>query len=227
MLFNELTRALLLLLPAGILTWLFTHRAFPQRLWAGAFLAYVWQFQVRLLLFALGVQSGFWKFSVTISTLYGVPVDMLIGTSLLFGPLVTVYRPQLPVLLLVLADFLFILTVLPIHLIEPLATAWLFALSLLAVIPGISLARWTANDSHLYARAVLQPISWTILLLWLFPSIVFESSDESWSLLLERPWYVNLIYAMPLLIPALLLANALYEFAVRGQGTAFPYDPPI
>jgi protein-S-isoprenylcysteine O-methyltransferase Ste14 len=226
MLFSEFTRALLLLLPAGILTWLFTHRAYPQRLWAGAFLAYVWQFQVRLLLFALGVQLGIWQFSVAASTLYGVPVDMLIGTSLLFGPLMAMLRPKLPVILLVFADFFVMLIFLPMHLLGPLAAGWLFALSHLAVVPGILLARWTAEDSHLYARAVLQPVSWIILLLWLFPSIVFESSGGSWAQLLERPWHINLVYAIPLLIPTLLLANALYEFAVRGRGTAFPYDPP-
>lgn len=226
MLYSELSRALLLLLPAALLAWLFVHRDYSQRLWAGALLACVWQFQLRLLAFALAVRLGLFGFAPSAPALYGVPFDMLLGLSLLSGPLVVIRLPRTPTLLWVLPDFALTLFLLPVQLNDPLAAPWLLAVSHFAVLPGLALGRWTAADTRLYARAALQALGWAVLLLWLFPSLVFASSGDSWAALLDRPWQLNTLYAAPLLIPALLLASALYEFAVRGGGTAFPYDPP-
>jgi len=60
----------------------------------------------------------------------------------------------------------------------------------------------------------------------MFPSTVFSLTTDSWDGILQRDLITTFIYLLPLVVPAYLLISALYQFAVEGNGTAFPYDPP-
>ena len=221
----NLIRMLLIMLPAVVLTYQFVHREHSLMRWVGALFAHIWQFQWRMILLATGVQLSWWHFQVTDIVLYGVPADMLLGCGLLLGVLPRIIAPKLPLLMLVVADVVLMLWVLPLEY-SANKTPYLLGISLLVIVPSHLLARWTERDQHIYLRSLLQNIGWSVLLLWLFPSIVFNLTDDSWQPLLQRSIGLNTLYLLPMLIPAVLLLDALYEFAKHGKGTAFPYDAP-
>jgi len=93
-------------------------------------------------------------------------------------------------------------------------------------IPGQLLARWTARDQHLPARAVLQMIAFAGLVMLIVPVAAIEGSNAQWINPLERPlWQLSMIVQL-LAVPGVLGVSALQEFVERGEGTPVPFDPP-
>lgn len=236
----DVFRALIVLIPAVALAYQFTKNVLVIKRWVGALFAFIWQFQWRLILFAGGVQLDLWHFDTNQVLLYGVPVDIMFGASLLLGalPVVLSYRVadkktwlRVFIPLLVIADIVLVFLFLP-QLINKNNIAVLILLSILVVAPSQLLAQWTAQSERLYLRSILQNTNWAILLLWLFPSVLFELStafklsSNSWGVLLSRNTLTNILYLLPMLIPATLLCDSLYRFAKDGGGTGFPYDAP-
>lgn len=221
----DLFRMLIVMIPAVVLTHQFIHREHQLIRWVGALFAHIWQFQWRLILFASGIQLGLWTFSATSVLLYGVPTDIILGCGLLLGVLPRVIAPHWPISLLLLLDLLLTLTLLPLSYTFA-SIPFLVLVSAIVIIPSQLLARWTEQSSHIVGRSILQNSAWTILLLWLFPSILFNLTSDSWTALLQRPIFETLLYLTPIVLPAALLLNALYVFAKQGNGTAFPYDAP-
>lgn len=82
------------------------------------------------------------------------------------------------------------------------------------LIPGLLLGRWTARLEHLNARATLQTIAFTGLLLFVVPSLVFTITGESWSPLLERPRW-QLVLAVLAIAPAGAMAVSRYGSSPR------------
>ena len=223
---TELVRILLILGPTSLVVWYFVFRHYGERLWAGVLLSYAWQFQWRTLLYAAGVSLGLWQFGYNEFTLYGVPLDLVFGMSVLTGPVVILALPRVPVFWIALLDIVLLNTLLPVSTHSFSASLILSAVSLFTVMPGIWLGRWTSTDTHLLKRAALQPLAWTLLLFWLFPSLFFQITGDSWSVVFIRELWFNGLLLLPMCLPAALIGSALYEFAVRGGGTGFPYDPP-
>ena len=224
-----LQQAVLLLAPAATWALLLVSRRYSARAYAGSFLAYVWQFQASLLLNILLLRSGAWSFTSGHQLLFGVPIDLVAGQAILLG--------AVNALLLRRFGFAvrFAVAVATLALIYSQSSMivigfafWpgLGALACLAVAPSLKLAEWTEGGRHVVARSVLQSASWVCMLFWLFPSAVFLNTGHSWQTFLERALWVNALYLAPLLIPAVILVSALRQFAVEGDGTAFPYDPP-
>ena len=222
---DNIIRMSLVMIPAIILTYQFVHQKHSLSRWVGALFSHIWQFQWRILLFAIGIQFSWWHFQTEDMLLIGVPTDIILGCGLLLGVLPRIIMPSVPLLYLVLVDLLLTLFVLPLSYSMDKAL-YLLLLSWLVITPSHLLARWTERDEHIYLRSILQNISWGILLLWLFPSIVFNLTNDSWQPFLQRAWWLNLVFLLPMIIPAILITNALYEFAKHGNGTAFPYDAP-
>lgn len=223
-------RPVLLMVPALVLVLSLGLKTQPTAVRAGAFLAYVWQFQARLILNIVALQMGFWQFEVTGSLIYGVPVDIIIGQSLLFGPIVVLWgMSRHPVFMTMLAVTLDVFIITNVPALYSAGHDWILAvlvINLLAVIPSLLLGESTASNTKLRLRALMQAIGWICLLAWLFPSLVFENGFGSWSKFLDRSILLNLLYLSPLLAPGWILGRALYEFTAKGEGTAFPYDPP-
>lgn len=221
----ECLRAMVVLLPAGLLVWHFTYRRYATRVWAGVLLAYMWQLQWRMVLYASGVGLGLWQFRASDIALYGVPVDMVLGTSLALGALSALGVLRLGLVVVIALDAIWVGFIL----LES-ASVWAYALMLLVsfvvIAPSLWLARWTSSDRHLYWRAALQPLCWVLLYLWFFPSVFFQITGDSWSTFLSRPLWLNALFLLILSVPGGMIVSALYVFAVYGEGTGFPYDPP-
>ena len=94
------------------------------------------------------------------------------------------------------------------------------------VLPSLVLGKITLEKRLVIVRNALQSIMWLSLLMWFIPSLIFSVTAESWNAFLDRPMHTNVIFLLPLLVPAVILGSAVKEFAMNGNGTAFPFDPP-
>lgn len=160
----------------------------------------------------------------------GMPVDLWLAWAALWGALPVLYRRVLP--LPIAMGILLWLDVTALQLLHPLVQLernWLAAelVSLLTIaLPAALVGRWTADQRHLYARVALQLVVFAGATLWLLPTVAFEYGDGAWANLTDLPSWALLAVAQGaflLSVPALL---AVYEFAVRGNGTPYPWDPP-
>lgn len=222
-------QAALLLLPATTWVALFVGRRYSTREYSGSFLAYVWQFQASLLLNVVLRNTGAWDFRSGGPLFLGVPIDLMMGQGILLGGVnaLLLRRVRFAVQFAVaVAALVLVYCLSPIVISWPVFGLGLAAISLLVVAPALKLAEWTADDRRVLMRSLLQSANWVCLLFWLFPSAVLWNSGGSWQPFLGRAAWINALYLMPMLIPAGLVANALRQFAVEGEGTAFPYDPP-
>lgn len=224
-----LQKALLLLIPTAAWIYLFLSRAYSIREYSGSFLAYVWQMQASLLLNIALSANGFWQFAPSEHLFYGVPVDILIGQSVALGAVNFLVLRKYSFVVqwaLAVAALCFLYGQSSIVVTQPSWWIGVAGLSIFSIAPSLLLANWTANDTHIYLRSGMQSLSWACLLLWFFPSSVFQHTDHSWEPFLNRLLWVNALYIAPLILPAVMLLSALRQFALEGDGTAFPYDPP-
>ncbi|GAA1564052.1 hypothetical protein GCM10009789_16530 [Kribbella sancticallisti] len=178
----------------------------------------------------VAMAAGWWRYEVPHGVFVGVPLDLWLGWALLWGPVPLLVRHRVPVWVVVLSCGWLDVLVMPrldglVHLNHHWLYGELVAL-VLAVVPAVLLGRWTVDRSRLTGRVILQLVTFTGLLLWLIPSAVMAQGDGDWNHLVEDPvWRVSIILQLMALaaVPAL---SAVVEFAVRGRGTPYPWDPP-
>jgi hypothetical protein len=224
----ELQKAVLLLLPVFMWVAQTASRRYSTREYAGAFLAFVWQFQASLILNIIFLRLGFWKFAPTDALLLGVPVDVMLGQTILLGPVIFLILRKISIYWKIIFSCLLLYGLFNTSIVMLQSYAWcgVISIMLMSIVPSLLIAEWTTTETHLYLRTILQSLSWASVLLWLFPSMIFQATDSSWAALLDRSIWKNFFYLLPLCIPAFILLSALKQFAVEGLGTAFPYDPP-
>ena len=225
-----LVRAMCLFVPTGAVLGLVVWRRPDVRTATGAFLASVWCFVALAALHGASRYFDWWHYQAEGGLFLGMPVDLLLGWSLLWGAIPLLTAPRAP-LVLVAAALLW-LDLLTVPLLGPLVTLredWLIgetAALAVCVIPAQFLGRWTREDRCLPGRAALQMVCFGGLMLWLLPTFTLERTGGSWKPLLDLPrWQLSLI-AQLLLAPAILGVSALQEFVQRGGGTPIPLDPP-
>ena len=223
----EAAKALLLLGAAAL--WLsvvlFGRRRISEN--AAAVLSSGWLFTSFAGLGATGVLPGTVSDAATPS-LGGVPVTLLLTVAAAAGPLVVYAGQRLHWAARSLIAWVvsFGLAALYLESASDMDAKLGLLLLLVVTAPAHALAAWTAEDSHVGARSVLQGLMWTGLLLWVFPSIALVAEDRDWSFFLARTPREHLLWLAPLAAPAALIIAALWQFAREGGGTGFPYDPP-
>lgn len=221
-------RWLCLMVPIGLAVVLWRR---PSRRLAGtALLSFLAAFVGIGVANQLALAAGWWRFEVPHGLFLDVPLDLWLGWAILWGPVPLLVRHRLPVWVVVLVCGWLDVLLMPrldglVHLNHNWLYGELVALAL-AVLPAVLLGRWTVDRRHLTGRVLLQLATFTGLMLWLLPSAVMARGDGQWSHLVEDPvWRVSIILQLMALaaVPAL---SAMVEFAVRGRGTPYPWDPP-
>ncbi|MDH5368580.1 MAG: hypothetical protein OEW99_01055 [Gammaproteobacteria bacterium] len=223
-------RSLLLLLPMSIWAGLIISKRLSSREITASFLGTVWVFHVTLMINIIVLNLGSWSILVNDSLFYGVPMDWIISQSIVAGALIPFTRSlnwSIGVRLFLQSLFIVMMYYFgDVILLGDYAEWSVLSIIVLSSFPALFLSDWTANDSYIYGRSFLQSLSWGFLLFWMFPSTVFYLTSDSWASFLDRGIIANSFYLLPLLIPIFLIASALYQFAVEGDGTGFPYDAP-
>jgi len=221
-------RLLCLAVPTGLA--LVLWRRPGRRLAGAALLSFLAAFVAIGVANQLAMAVGWWRFEVREGSFLGVPLDLWIGWAVFWGPVPLLVRHRLPIWSIVLTcGWLDILVMPRLGSLVSLRSDWLYGelvALVITVVPALLLGRWTVDRRRLTARVVLQLVTFTGLTFWLLPSAVMGEADGRWSHLLEGPvWRTSLIVQL-MVLAAVPAVAAVIEFAVRGEGTPYPWDPP-
>lgn len=225
-----LIRALAFTVPAFALpvVLLFVPRD-PRKLGA-CLLAFTWGLGSLPLVNAAAIHLGWWSYEVEGGVFLGSPMDVMLGWSLLWGPIALVAGRGLPLALI--AGFALLFDVFAMPRLEPvlhLGEGWLWgeALALAVVlVPAQCLGRWTWDDRRLTGRVALHLTQFGMVIGFALPHAALVHSGGSWEALasLPRPWPSMALQVLFVLgLPGLA---AVFEFAERGGGTPVPFDGP-
>jgi protein-S-isoprenylcysteine O-methyltransferase Ste14 len=222
-----LVRAVSLYLPILLVLALALHRRPRRERVAGALLAAAWNIPALLAVNLIAMRAGWWSFDAHTATVAGIPADLWLGWALLWGavPILAANRLLLVGVALLAVDLALMRFAAPVVVLD---RTWLVGEALAVVtclIPGLLLGRWTAHHEHLNARATLQTIAFTGLLLLVVPSLIFTITGESWTPLLERPRWQFVLAALAIVPAGTMAIQSVREFAAHG-GTPVPLDPP-
>jgi protein-S-isoprenylcysteine O-methyltransferase Ste14 len=194
----------------------------------GALLATAWNLPALLAVNLMAMHFGWWNFSVKGGTLFGMPVDLWIGWSAFWGTAAALLFRNTPLwivaIILGTADVILMPLCAPVVV---LGKKWLIgeclALST-CVVPGLLLARWTRDSINTKGRAFLQAICFSGLLL--FSTVAVANASGRLERLAHITSFHLHLLAIVLFLAALPGLSAVQEFAVVGQGTPLPFDPP-
>lgn len=189
----------------------------------GALLATTWCGWSTLAVGAWGIHAQWWRYESVTPSIWGVPITVWIGWTMLWGPVALLALPRVP-LVVVMAVALF----LDLHLmpaVEPLlvlGTDWGRgeALALLVVLlPAQLLGRWTRDDRRLGGRVILHLIQFGMIMMVCLPAAFLPEGGLGG--LRQHPLWIQALG-----IAALPGLAAVLEFARRGGGTPVPFDAP-
>ena len=223
-------RAVVMGLPMVATVVAFLVRPPQGRALTGMMLATAWQLTPLLILNAMAPHLGWWSFVADGGLWWGVPVDLLVGWAFLWGALPALLPRRIAPIWIGIGAFLLDLLVIPFcrPVIDLMGWRWLLGEALciaVALMPGLALARWTAERRNLRGRALLQAIGFGGLALVALPAAIQTASGLTWEPLLVRPSWQLFLLAQVLLVFAGWGVSAAQEFALRGKGTPLPQDP--
>ena len=214
------------LLTAAAVVW----RRPDQRMLAGALLAFTWNLPALLMVHVAAIAAGWWSYDADGGVLLGMPVDLWLAWAVLWGPVPAIAMPRAPLWAITALALLIDLVAMPAAApVVRLGPSWLIG-ELVSIawclLPAQLLARWTIADRHLVARASLQVVAFSGLLVWLIPLVAIDGSGTAWIDPRARSaWFISLA-AQCLAVPGVLGLSAVQEFVTRGRGTPIPFDPP-
>jgi protein-S-isoprenylcysteine O-methyltransferase Ste14 len=191
-----------------------------------------WTLCSLLLLQILNQQFAWWRFHAVGGLLRGMPVDLYLGWTLLWGVLPTLVFPRANIWM-VLGIFLALdLAMMPACApVVELGSAWLIGEAaglVLVLLPAALFARWSLNSTQLMYRSLLWAMTASSLLLFFVPEIFFAISGHgSWQAFLNTPAALRNMELQTIFVLAAPAFSAVQEFARRGEGTPIPYDPPL
>lgn len=209
-------------------TWaLLLRRSRPEA--TGALLATLWNLPTLLALDLVARRLGWWEYGTRGGELTGMPVDLWLGWALAWGavPALVVRRG-----IVVAAAVALAIDLLTVPLLSPLLDlhrGWLAGEAAgvaCCVVPGLLLARMTAERRRTGVRAVLQLLAFGGITLWVLPLVAFDARGGGPGGLLDRPHWLLGLGLQTLAVPSILAASAVQELAERGDGTPVPLDPP-
>ncbi|MEV8377414.1 methyltransferase [Kribbella sp. NPDC056861] len=221
-------RSLCLVVPVGLALVLWRR---PSRRMAGAaLLAFLTAFVTIGLANQVAMAAGWWRFEVTEGLFLGVPLDLWLGWAVLWGPVPLLIRRRPPIWVVVVAYGWLDLLLMPrLDSLLQLNHTWLYGeltALLLGLPPALLIGRWTTDERHLTGRLLLQLATFTGLVFWLLPAAVMSRGDGSWSHLREAPLWQSSTVLQLMALAAVPGLSAMVEFATRGGGTPYPWDPP-
>ena len=224
-----LLRAVVLVVPAALCVALWLWRRPEGRQITALCLATLWQLPPLLLLNVIAADAGWWTFSAEGGLLWGVPMELLAGWMLLWGAAPVMAFPRLNPAAIAAGALLLDLVLIPqCRPVIDLSGRWLLGEVLcivLALLPGIALARWTEQRRNLIGRALLQAAGFAGLILWVLPAVILSQTGGDLTVMLSRPTWALFIGVQVLFLFAVLGLSAVQELARRGRGTPLPQDP--
>lgn len=237
----ERIRVIALYAPIALSAVAYFLRGRRIRTFASPLLSFMWALPTLLILQRLNMHYGWWSFDTNTSCLLNMPVALYLGWAIFWGILPQFAWPKLDVLSIAIVafsfDFLVMLYLSPALDLNRSSSAggyvptWLVGEAIgivLVLVPAMFLFRWTDDDTHLGFRATGQVILSGLIFMYLVPELVFvlRPDTSGWQPLLTAPRFLQQLWLQILLLLAVPGISAVQEFAMRGDGTPLPYDPP-
>ncbi|MGO4211510.1 isoprenylcysteine carboxylmethyltransferase family protein [Terriglobus sp. 2YAB30_2] len=211
-----------------------TKKWMRQRLGATVLVQTLWVLPVLWMLQLMNTRTGWWSFHTAGPAVRGMPVEMYLGWTVLWGAVPSLLLGQLPlrwrILLLIGFDLLAMPYCAPVLSLSP---TWLWGEALfvlIGLVPALLLGEWTVTERHPLRRAWMQVVMAGMVVLLLLPECVFVIRSGGWNALPTTD--SRLAHAiLSVEIQAILLLGvigvaAAREFGERGEGTPIPFDPP-
>lgn len=199
------------------------------RIATGALAAILWLLPSLLLANILAGQVNAWQFRSNGHQLLGIPVDLWFAYTLLWGPFcVVVFSRSIALATAVMtwAQLIIAPELSPVRIPGPYWLVGEVAVIVTCLVPALVFARLTSQDRCAPARGAFHFIADCAFLFWVVPAGIMANVGRDYAtemLTLDRTAVCLLPLALGLLC---LSAAAIYEFAVRGDGTPIPFDPP-
>lgn len=209
---------------AFLLTFL---RPRQSRVFPATLMGFVWTLPSLLAIQLLNLHFGWWQFNAEGGLFRGMPIDLYLGWAVLWGILPTLAFHETGIAWVAAVFFGVDLIIMPAcSPVVALNHRWLMgemaALSLVLV-PAQLFARWTLNDSHLRARAVLHVLAAGGVFLFLVPEVVFaQRPGHRWDALLSEPALLRNLELQAVVLLGIVGVSAVQEFAQRGPRYADP-----
>lgn len=222
-----LLRSLLLLGPLFLVLYLGWKSRENNRLLIGALFSFLYSMGLLLPAHALAIHLGFWHYGGNALMLEGMPADLWLAGSLLYGPAIFLAFPQLSpwvftISCIIVQGFIF-------QSLDPFVIAgndWFIGVIfvfLVAHIPALYLAQWTGRNTQLSLRVTLLAFGYGFLAFYVLPTLIMQAMGGAWQFAERSVWSFWLTAAAlaPLMIIGL---NGAHMFAVHGHGTPIPLD---
>jgi protein-S-isoprenylcysteine O-methyltransferase Ste14 len=226
-------RALGLYLPTLLATLLGWHRLKTQtpRQIAAVLAGVCWCLPSLLALQLLNLRFGWWTFHAHGGMIRGMPADLLLGWTVLWGAVPILGLPRLKAwtaaAIFIAVDLLLMPLCAPVVELSP---RWLIGESvavLLVLVPAQLFTRWTWQESNLPGRGLLWAVTAVALLLFLLPELVFAATGhEGWQHAMAAPSWLRSLELQVVVLVGLPALSAAQEFVRRGLGSPIPFDPP-
>lgn len=225
-----LARAIILIFPVvglGVAVWIKPPSFFQL---VGIMLGILWNIPIILLLNILAQTQGWWHFAPSYNSFYGVPIELILGWSILWGGLFPFVFDGIPhILPLLLALFLDLLLMPQLPMLFTLGEQWLIGEILLligALLPALVVYRLTVSRQRVFSRALLQAAIWGSWNIFLIPAIILTvEGKDIFTIFMLQGWRLTFLFNI-LLLAIAMGYGALFEFAMIGRGTPLPFDAP-
>lgn len=228
---------------AAIAGWLLFAGAIKQgmrrRLGAAVLVQTLWVLPVLWMLQLVNTRIGWWSFHTAGPTVRGMPVEMYLGWTVLWGAVPSLLLGRLSlhwrILLLVSFDLLVMPYCAPVLF---LSRTWLggeAVFVLAGLVPALLLGEWTITERHPRRRVWMQVIMAGMIVLFLLPECVFALRGGGWSSAFPRvlpgtssslAHAILSVEIQTVLLLGVIGVAAAREFGERGGGTPIPFDPP-
>lgn len=193
-----------------------------------ALLTSLWNFPVLLALNVVAIRAGWWHYEAAGGLFLGVPLDLLLSWSVVWGAVSFIVFEDLAMPLAISVAVAVDVALMPLCVpVLRLGPAWLIGetVAIASAFTGsLLLGRWTIRSQHLVGRALLQMTSF-VLIVMIVPATTFEWLGD-WSAatrFVEEHGALAMQFAIA---PGLIGVSAVQEFVTRGHGTPVPFDPP-
>lgn len=195
----------------------------------GALFAFLYGLSLVFVGHALAIALGVWSHGGTVLKLLGFPADIWFGGALLWGPVLFLAFPRISPWLFVLPctvlNGLVLPALVPFFVPGALWFLGVLVVFLVAHLPALYLARWTAEDIHLPRRAALLALGYGCFAFFVMPTVIMHAMGGEWSALAARPAWFLALSAIALAPCFVMGLSAVQMFALHGGGTPIPLDP--
>jgi len=226
----ELLRTLVLMLPAfavALSIMIFKPTFFES---VGMMLAVLLNIPYLFLLNILAEYVGWWQFQPSTTSYYNIPVEIVLGWSVLWGAFLPYAFRSMFCLAPVGMAFILDIWLMPaMTSVVTLSPYWLvgeLVLMVFCLLPSLAIYKLTVGRSQVLLRAIIQSWIWGGWVVFLIPSIVLFFEGQSIFDFFSMSFTAKIMFLSGLSLSMVIGYLALFEFALKGKGTPIPFDPP-